>query len=60
MRLSCEQRYFAPEKVCGPTELLFDFAQYQIKTTMLRFPPRMGDGSAWSQYLDDSYQGWTP
>jgi hypothetical protein len=55
-----EQRYFAPEKVCGPVELLVDFATHQIKTTMLRFPPRLSDRAAWSGHFDDSYQGWTP
>jgi hypothetical protein len=56
-----EQRYFAPEKVCGPVELLLDFARYQIETTMMRFPPRLSDRIPWSgQFGDDSYQGWSP
>jgi hypothetical protein len=55
-----EQRYFAPEKVSGPVELLVDFATYQIETTMLRFPPRLSDRAAWSGHFDDSYQGWSP
>jgi hypothetical protein len=43
-----EQRYFPPERVCDPVELLVSFAKYQIEASAARFPPIQGkEAESW-------------